>query len=56
MKSPFFGEFIGTMPLVFLGDGSVAIVLLGKSKAQGAGWGIYRCRMDLRRHGGRLAS
>ena len=34
----FMGEFFGTMVLVLLGDGVVAGVLLGRSKAQNAGW------------------
>jgi glycerol uptake facilitator protein len=38
MASPFFGEFMGTLMLVLLGDGVVANVLLKKSKAEGAGW------------------
>jgi glycerol uptake facilitator protein len=38
MTSPFFGEFMGTLVLVLLGDGVVAGVLLNKSKSQGAGW------------------
>jgi glycerol uptake facilitator protein len=33
-----FGEFMGTLVLVFLGDGVVANVLLKRSKAEGAGW------------------
>jgi glycerol uptake facilitator protein len=32
------GEFFGTMVLILLGDGVVAAVLLGKSKAKDAGW------------------
>lgn len=32
------GEFIGTMILVLLGNGSVAAVLLNKSKGQNSGW------------------
>jgi len=32
------GEFLGTMILVLLGDGVVAGVMLGKSKARDAGW------------------
>lgn len=32
------GEFLGTMVLILLGDGVVAGVLLGKSKAKDAGW------------------
>jgi glycerol uptake facilitator protein len=32
------GEFLGTMILVLLGDGVVAGVLLGRSKAKDAGW------------------
>jgi glycerol uptake facilitator protein len=38
MASPWFGEFMGTLVLVLLGDGVVANVLLNKSKAEGAGW------------------
>jgi glycerol uptake facilitator protein len=38
MVSPFFGEFIGTLVLVLLGDGVVASVLLKRSKAEGSGW------------------
>jgi glycerol uptake facilitator protein len=33
-----FGEFMGTLVLVLLGDGVVANVLLKHSKAEGAGW------------------
>jgi len=36
--TPFFGELIGTMILVTLGDGVVANVVLNKSKGQNAGW------------------
>jgi len=32
------GEFLGTLILIVLGDGVVAGVLLGKSKAENAGW------------------
>jgi glycerol uptake facilitator protein len=32
------GEFLGTMILILLGDGVVAGVLLGRSKAKDAGW------------------
>lgn len=38
MISPFFGEFMGTMFLIILGDGVVANVLLAKSKGENAGW------------------
>ena len=38
MTSPFFGEFMGTLVLVLLGDGVVANVLLKRSKAENAGW------------------
>src|SRR5215467_12063741 len=38
MTSPFFGEFMGTLVLILLGDGVVAGVLLKRSKAEGAGW------------------
>jgi len=33
-----FGEFMGTLVLILLGDGVVANVLLKYSKAEGAGW------------------
>src|SRR5271168_5107863 len=38
MTSPFFGEFMGTVVLILLGNGVVAGVLLKRSKAEGAGW------------------
>ena len=38
MGAKFFGEFMGTMVLILMGDGVVANVLLSRSKAQGAGW------------------
>lgn len=38
MLSPFFGEFLGTLVLIFLGDGVVAGVSLRGSKAENAGW------------------
>ena len=38
MHSPLFGEFMGTMVLILLGDGVVANVLLKKSKGEGSGW------------------
>jgi glycerol uptake facilitator protein len=38
MATPFFGEFMGTLILILLGDGVVANVLLKKSKAEGGGW------------------
>lgn len=38
MHSPIFGEFMGTMVLIMLGDGVVANVLLKKSKGEGSGW------------------
>jgi glycerol uptake facilitator protein len=34
----FFGEFMGTMVLILMGNGSVANVLLRKSKAENSGW------------------
>src|SRR5574340_1758592 len=36
--TPFFGEILGTALLILLGDGTVANVVLAKSKAHGAGW------------------
>jgi len=38
MSTPFFGEFMGTLVLILLGNGVVANVLLRRSKAEGAGW------------------
>lgn len=38
MLTKCFGEFMGTLVLIFLGDGVVANVLLKRSKAEGAGW------------------
>ena len=38
MRSPFFGEFMGTLVLILLGDGVVAGVLLKRSKAENSGW------------------
>jgi glycerol uptake facilitator protein len=38
MQGPLFGEFMGTMVLVLLGDGIAANVLLKKSKGAGAGF------------------
>jgi glycerol uptake facilitator protein len=36
--NPYLGEFFGTMILILMGGGVVAGVLLGKTKAQNAGW------------------
>jgi len=38
MHAPWFGEFMGTLILILLGDGVVAGVLLKKSKAENSGW------------------
>jgi glycerol uptake facilitator protein len=38
MTTPFFGEFVGTLILILLGDGVVAGVLLKRSKAESSGW------------------
>jgi glycerol uptake facilitator protein len=38
MTSPVFGEFVGTLVLILLGDGVVAGVLLRRSKAEASGW------------------
>jgi glycerol uptake facilitator protein len=38
MLSPFFGEFVGTLVMIVLGNGVVANVLLKRSKAEGGGW------------------
>ncbi len=38
MASPLLGEFLGTLIVIFLGNGVVAGVLLMRSKAEGSGW------------------
>jgi glycerol uptake facilitator protein len=38
MHGPLFGEFMGTLTLILLGDAVVANVLLSKSKGQNSGW------------------
>jgi len=38
IHGPFFGEFMGTLVLIVLGDGVVANVLLKKSKGENSGW------------------
>jgi glycerol uptake facilitator protein len=38
MDQHLFGEFMGTLVLVLLGNGTVANVLLGKTKGQNSGW------------------
>ena len=38
MLTPFFGEFIGTLVLILLGEGTNAAVSLKGSKAQNSGW------------------
>src|ERR1043165_9690471 len=38
MDSRFFGEFMGTMVLILMGNGVVANVLLKKSKGEDSGW------------------
>lgn len=38
MRQGVFGEFMGTMVLILLGNGVVANVLLKKSKGEGSGW------------------
>lgn len=38
MAEPVWGEFVGTMILILLGNGVVGGVLLARSKAEGAGW------------------
>src|SRR5215813_7509735 len=38
MLAKCFGEFMGTLVLILLGDGVVANVLLKRSKAEGSGW------------------
>jgi len=38
MVAKCFGEFMGTLVLILLGDGVVANVLLKRSKAEGSGW------------------
>ena len=36
--TPFFGEFVGTMVIILLGEGTNAAVLLKKSKGENSGW------------------
>jgi glycerol uptake facilitator protein len=38
MLTPFFGEFMGTMVIVLLGEGTNAGILLNKSKSENSGW------------------
>jgi glycerol uptake facilitator protein len=38
MISPFFGEFMGTLVVILLGEGTNASILLKQSKAENAGW------------------
>ena len=38
MTTRFFGEFVGTLILILLGDGVVACVLLKRSKGEASGW------------------
>lgn len=38
MHGPIFGEFLGTLVLILMGDGVVANVLLKKSKGENSGW------------------
>lgn len=38
LRSPELGEFVGTLTMMFLGDGIVAGVLLKRTKATDAGW------------------
>lgn len=38
MSSPFVGELVGTFVLIVLGNGTVACVLLKRSKGENAGW------------------
>lgn len=38
MMNPFVAELIGTMLLIYLGNGVVAGVLLKNSKSEGSGW------------------
>jgi len=38
LLTPFFGEFMGTLVLILLGEGTNAAVSLKGSKAQNSGW------------------
>ena len=40
MGQRLFGEFMGTLVLILMGNGVVAAVLLKRSKAEGAGWAV----------------
>jgi glycerol uptake facilitator protein len=39
LLTPFFGEFIGTLVIIVMGEGTNAAVLLKGTKAENAGWG-----------------
>lgn len=47
MHGPVFGEFLGTLMLMLLGDGVVAGVLLKHSKAENGGWMVITCAWGL---------
>jgi glycerol uptake facilitator protein len=38
LLTPFFGEFMGTLVIILMGQGANAAVLLKRSKAEGSGW------------------
>ena len=56
MTSPVFGEFVGTLVLILLGDGVVAGVLLKRSKAEGSGWMVITTGWALAVLGGVFAA
>ena len=56
MTSPVFGEFVGTLVLILLGDGVVAGVLLKRSKAEGSGWMVITTGWAFAVLGGVLAA
>lgn len=43
MISPFFGEFMGTLIVILLGEGTNAAVSLKGSKAENSGWIVIAC-------------
>ena len=56
MHGPVFGEFLGTLVPILLGDGVVANVLLNKTKGSGAGYAMIATAWGLAVTAGIFAS